>query len=107
MTREEQYVRNLESKGCGYYSVCSEAGHSCPCSSSSEVMQGYSLKVWQSLEKDMHDNSLTPGELQEFDLFMSNLQDERELAEEVAAELRSLDDDDDDGDDDEVHTERF
>lgn len=49
---EQQYEKNLEYHGCGYWSVCSEHGSSCPCSPTSKVMQGFNIKTWESLKNE-------------------------------------------------------
>ncbi len=47
------YDKDLAAHGCGYWSVCWEHGHSCPCASTSAVMQGFSLDTWVSLLSEM------------------------------------------------------
>lgn len=52
-TKRKRYENNLISHGCGYWSVCDEAGYACPCASDSKVMQGYDEQAWDSLKKSL------------------------------------------------------
>lgn len=49
---KKRYDSDYLEHSCGYWSVCWEHGHSCPCSSEAAVMQGFSLDTWNSLQGD-------------------------------------------------------
>jgi len=56
LRREMKHNQDALYHGCGYYSVCWEAGHSCPCASDAPVMQGYSKELWERMAADDGEN---------------------------------------------------
>ena len=54
---KKRYDLDCAAHGCGYWSVCFEHGHSCPCSPDAEVSKGFSASVWESLQREMNRES--------------------------------------------------
>lgn len=48
---KEQYKKDLEIYGCGYWSLCLE--HDCPCHPTARVNQGFSMDTWNRMKLDM------------------------------------------------------
>lgn len=78
--RLEQYYRDNEEFGCGYWSVCLE--HDCCCSRSAPVSQGFSEEVWNSMSRDKIKSSifvfdeLESGDIRKFEKLMSQINDD-------------------------------
>lgn len=50
LNNRKQYNLNEVEHDCGYWSVCDECGHACPCSPSAKVNKGFDNELWNRMK---------------------------------------------------------
>jgi len=73
-SRKKRHDTDLINRGCGYWSVCDEAGFACPCSSDAKVKQGFDNAVWDNMKFHL-DKLIAEMENEPIDLGFDDLDD--------------------------------